>query len=95
MSGRDTDGVSNARDPRDLRASDADRERVAETLRRHAVDGRLTLIELEERLTEAYAARTVRDLDVSLRELPALPSVPPPVSLEGYRPARGGGRRTR
>ena len=42
-----------------LRASDADRERVAEVLRAAAGDGRLTLEELDERLDAVFAA--VRD----------------------------------
>jgi hypothetical protein len=39
-----------------LRASDTDRERVAEVLREAAGDGRLTLEELDERLDAVYAA---------------------------------------
>lgn len=45
-----------------LRASDADRERVAEHLRRAAGDGQITMEELDERLNEAYAARTHAEL---------------------------------
>jgi len=45
-----------------LRASDADRERVAEVLRRAAGDGQLTVQELDERLDRAYAARTRGEL---------------------------------
>jgi hypothetical protein len=37
----------------ELRASDADRERTAETLRRAAAIGRLTMEELDERLDAA------------------------------------------
>jgi hypothetical protein len=46
-----------------LRASDADRERAADTLRRAAGDGRLTLDELDERLNAAYASRTRAELE--------------------------------
>ena len=46
----------------DLRASDADRERTADLLRHAAGEGRLTLEELDERLTLAYATRTQREL---------------------------------
>ena len=42
----------------DLRASDADRERFVETLRRHHADGRLTADELAERTERTDAART-------------------------------------
>jgi hypothetical protein len=45
-------------DELDLRASDAERERVAASLREHCAAGRLTLEELSERLDEAYRART-------------------------------------
>jgi len=54
-----------------LRASDADRERVAEALRRHHVDGRLDTDELQERLGRCYAARTAADLAPLLADLPA------------------------
>jgi len=46
----------------ELRASDADRERVTDHLRRAAGDGQLTLEELDERLQGAHAARTRSDL---------------------------------
>jgi hypothetical protein len=46
----------------DLRATDADRERVADRLRAAAADGQLSFDELEERLNAAYAARTGGDL---------------------------------
>jgi hypothetical protein len=56
-----------------LRASDAERERIIEALRRHTADGRLTLEEFEERVGEALAATTRDDLGPVLRDLPALP----------------------
>ena len=59
----------------EMRCSDADRERVAGILRRHYGEGRLSLAELEERLAEAYGARTREELDRALRELP--PLMPP------------------
>ena len=48
--------------PRELRASDVDRERTVELLRQAAGDGRLTLVECEERMEFAYAARTLGEL---------------------------------
>lgn len=48
--------------PPALRASDADRERTAEILRTACGDGRLTALELDERLDVAYAAVTLDDL---------------------------------
>ena len=47
----------------ELRASDADRERAAETLRHAAGEGRLTMDELDERLNSAYASRTRAELE--------------------------------
>jgi Domain of unknown function (DUF1707) len=48
--------------PPELRASDAERERTADVLRRAAGEGRLTVEELDERLDAAYAARTRSEL---------------------------------
>jgi hypothetical protein len=45
-----------------VRASDADRERVAVALRAAYAEGRLTMPELEERPAAAYAARTGTEL---------------------------------
>jgi hypothetical protein len=46
----------------ELRASDAERDRAADQLRQAAGDGRLTVDELDERLTRCYGARTVGEL---------------------------------
>ncbi|MQA96349.1 MAG: DUF1707 domain-containing protein [Streptosporangiales bacterium] len=54
----------------DTRASDADRERVVESLREQTAIGRLTLEELDERSGAAYAARTWADLRPLLADLP-------------------------
>jgi hypothetical protein len=54
-----------------VRASDADRERVALALQAAAADGRLTMSELEERLTAAYAAATDTELAAIMRDLRA------------------------
>jgi hypothetical protein len=53
-----------------LRASDADRERVAEQLRHATAEGRLSPDELEERLEAVFAARTYGDLDKQVVDLP-------------------------
>jgi hypothetical protein len=53
-----------------LRASDADRERVAERLRRAAGEGRILTEELEQRLETALSARTYGQLDRVLADLP-------------------------
>lgn len=48
--------------PRDLRASDADRERVVALLAEAAADGRLSLEEHAQRVHQAYTARTLGSL---------------------------------
>jgi len=53
-----------------MRASDADRERVAEWLRQAAGEGRLLAHELEERLGKALRARTYGELDAVVWDLP-------------------------
>ena len=62
-----------------IRASDDDRERVVDELRRHAAEGRLEVAELEERIERALAARTQGELAVLTRDLPERqPEVPAP-----------------
>jgi Domain of unknown function (DUF1707) len=53
-----------------VRASDADRERIVEQLRQHAADGRLTMDEFEERMSAAYEAKTYGALSELTRDLP-------------------------
>jgi hypothetical protein len=53
-----------------MRASDADRDRVAEVLRTAYAEGRLSAVEMQDRLGEVYAAQTYGDLVPTLRELP-------------------------
>lgn len=54
-----------------LRASDADREQVAERLRGAATEGRLLADELDDRLGAALSARTYGELDALVSDLPA------------------------
>lgn len=60
-----------------VRASDADRERTVELLRRHSVDGRLTLEEFAERMGLAYEAKTQDELEQLTRDLPEQVATPP------------------
>ena len=60
-------------DEAELRISDADRNRVAEALRHHTGEGRLSLDEFAERVEIVYAARTRADLAPALAGLPELP----------------------
>jgi class 3 adenylate cyclase len=54
-----------------VRASDADRDRVAELLRHHYGAGRLTDDELSERVEAAYDVRTVSELQALTADLPS------------------------
>jgi hypothetical protein len=59
---------------RSVRASDKDREAVIALLNEHTAAGRLTLAEFEERVSSAYVAQLVSDLDGLLSDLPVLRS---------------------
>lgn len=86
---------SAGRDPMTYRASDTDRENTAEILRQAAGDGRITLDELDARLSDTFAARTYAELAALTDDLPparagvpaAHPSVPAttgePLVIEG------------
>jgi Domain of unknown function (DUF1707) len=58
----------------EMRASDADRERIVLELQRHVVAGRLSLTEYSERAAAAYQARTLGELAALQRDLPDLPT---------------------
>jgi hypothetical protein len=55
-----------------LRASDADRDRVTALLREHHAAGRLTVDEFQERLSAAFAAKTMGELTELMADLPAI-----------------------
>src|SRR5215212_2731494 len=71
-------GRNTRSDPSGLRASDADRERVAATLREHYGDGRLDDEDLSERIEAAYRGRTMAELEALTADLPAPPGPPRP-----------------
>jgi hypothetical protein len=54
----------------EIRASDADRDRVAAALREHCAQGRIAVDELNERLDLVYGARTLGDLQKVTSDLP-------------------------
>jgi Domain of unknown function (DUF1707)/Cell wall-active antibiotics response 4TMS YvqF len=83
-------------EPRNLRASDADRERVANVLREAAGDGRLTMDELDERLDAVYAAKTYAELEPITHDLPdsGTANVPGSSPSAAGDPARFGGEGT-
>ena len=70
----------------ELRASDADRERVAEALREAYAEGRLTAEEHSERVDSVYAAKTMGDLVPLTKDLPAHSEVHP--AAPAARPSR-------
>lgn len=70
----------------EMRASDAERERVAEALREAVAEGRLTMEEFDERLEAAYTARTHADLEPLVRDLP----VPAALAHHAARPVAAG-----
>ncbi|MGC0409897.1 hypothetical protein RKD32_002764 [Streptomyces sp. SAI-195] len=78
-------------DAPELRASDADRERVAEVLRDALAEGRLDMSEFEERLDATYRARTYGELAPITRDLPVGEVAPAPRVSMTKEPARDGG----
>ncbi len=66
--------------PPDLRASDADRDRVIDVLRAATADGRLTADEFSERMEAALSSRTFRELAPLTADLAAPPASPAPES---------------
>lgn len=62
-----------------LRISDADREAAAQRLHTALAEGRITMMELDERLGVVYSARTYADLEPPFADLPGgsvVPSAP-------------------
>lgn len=53
-----------------MRAADSDREQVAEQLRSAHAEGRLDLAEYDERIQQAWAARTYGELERLTADLP-------------------------
>jgi Domain of unknown function (DUF1707) len=71
---------------RGIRASDADRDRIAAALGDHHAAGRLTLEEFQERLDLAYAAKTLGELDDLMADLPRTDLSRIPGQPGGYPP---------
>jgi hypothetical protein len=81
-------------DKGNLRASDADRERVADVIRQAAGEGRLTMEELDERLDAVYAAKTYAELEPITRDLPQTPGGAAPAPVPAGDPQRFGAEPT-
>ncbi|MER5770250.1 DUF1707 SHOCT-like domain-containing protein [Streptomyces sp. NPDC001985] len=75
-----------------MRASDTERERIAERLRDAAAEGRLTMEEFEERLDTALRARTRGELEPLVQDLPEPAATPAPGA---FAPAEEAGSRSR
>ncbi|MFJ6011820.1 DUF1707 domain-containing protein [Streptomyces sp. NPDC092952] len=75
-----------------MRASDAERERVAETLREAVAEGRLGMEEFDQRLEAAYTARTHGELEPLVRDLPAPGAAVAPVGGAAVAPTGSGKR---
>jgi hypothetical protein len=63
-----------------MRASDADRDRVADQLREAMAEGRLTAEEHAERLDAVYQAKTYAELAPIVHDLPATGGTPAPAA---------------
>ncbi|MFG2127869.1 DUF1707 domain-containing protein [Streptomyces sp. NPDC048751] len=72
--------------PSELRASDADRDRIADILRDALAEGRLTAEEHAERVEGVLAAKTVGELEVFIRDLPAAHRTTPTYTAAPHRP---------
>ncbi|MGW3329322.1 DUF1707 domain-containing protein [Streptomyces rubiginosohelvolus] len=72
-----------------MRASDAERERIAELLREAVAEGRLDMDEFDQRLETAYKARTHGELEPLVQDLPAPGSAVAPVGSSVPAPLGG------
>ncbi len=75
--------------PSELRASDADRDRIADILRDALAEGRLNAEEHAERVEGVLAAKTVGELEGFIRDLPAAHRTPPASATAPHRPSAG------
>jgi hypothetical protein len=75
----------------ELRASDADRDRIADILRDALAEGRLTADEHAERVEGVLSAKTVGELEVFIQDLPAAHEgrTGPAYASAPHRPADG------
>jgi Domain of unknown function (DUF1707) len=75
-------------DPRSMRAGNADRERVVKLLNDAFAEGRLDVGELDERVSRAYSAKTLGELDPLIADLPVPRQEVHPVRPVPPHPAR-------
>lgn len=78
-----------------LRASDADRDRIADILRDALAEGRIDAEEHSDRIDAVYRAKTVGELEPIVRDLPGARRHQEPAPEYGYAPdGADGPRRT-
>jgi hypothetical protein len=65
------EGVAGEIERADMRAADTDRVAVAQRLQQAVDEGRLDIIDFDDRLQRAYAAKTYGELDRLVADLPA------------------------
>ncbi|MFH8471615.1 DUF1707 domain-containing protein [Streptomyces sp. NPDC018000] len=70
-------------EPTGIRASDADRDRIADILREAMAEGRLTAEEHAERVDAVYRAKTIGELEPLVRDLPAARGASRPAAEPG------------
>jgi len=70
----------------EIRAGDSDRQAVADALKQALDEGRLDLAEYDERLRQAYGAKTYGDLDGLLDDLPGTAVTSKPAAAPEPRP---------
>lgn len=80
--------------PPDLRIGTVERAGVVDALQQHLSDGRLDLEEFEDRAGQAFAAKTVGDLDRLMTDLPPLPALPRPAPAAAASRRQSPGRRS-
>ncbi len=91
-----TMGIVGDQTPQDrMRAADTDRERVAEELRSAHAEGRLDLTEYDERVQQAWAARTYGELGALTADLPQAQRPAAPVAHQEVQQSHGQHRQGR
>jgi hypothetical protein len=74
-------------EPPEMRIGDRERKATDERLRAALDDGVLTLVEYDERTQQAWAARTQRELDTLVADIPGAAPAPAPAPNVEKRPA--------
>lgn len=74
-------------EPPEMRIGDRERRATDDTLRTALDDGVLTLVEYDERTQQAWAARTQRELDALVADIPGAAPAPAPTPAVAAAPA--------